>query len=91
LGNFDFSIEEFARRMALSRSHLNRKLQAIMGMSASRFIREIRLTKAADLIESKIGNVTEIALDVGFDNFAYFARCFKEKFGHPPSKHNIVK
>jgi DNA-binding response OmpR family regulator len=87
LDDFDFTIKDFAGAMALSRSYLNRKMQAIVGMSASRFIREIRLTTAAHLIESHKGNVTEIAMDVGFDNFAYFTRCFKEKYGRPPSKY----
>lgn len=91
LDDFEFTIEDFAAAMAISRSYLNRKIQAIVGMSASRFIREIRLTTAAHLIESHKGNVTEIALEVGFDNFAYFTRCFKEKYGRPPSKYTGQK
>ena len=83
----DFTVEKFASEIALSRFHLNRKLHQIIDMSPSRFIREIRLKKAAQLLEKKKGNVSEIALDVGFDNFAYFNRCFKERFGCPPSKY----
>jgi len=87
----EYSVESFASDMAMSRFHLNRKLQHVLGMGPSRLIREIRLRKAAQLIQSKTGNISEIALDVGFDNFAYFNRCFKEKYGCSPSKYLLQK
>jgi signal transduction histidine kinase/DNA-binding response OmpR family regulator len=84
----DFSVEELSSQMALSRFHLSRKLKQVTGMSPSRFISEIRLQKAAHLIKCKANNISQIALDVGFENFTYFNRCFKERFGCPPSKYN---
>ena len=91
IGDFDYSVNDFASDMAMSRFHLNRKLQHIIEMSPSRFMREIRLRKAAQYLEAKKGRVSEIALDVGFDNFAYFTRCFKEKYGCSPSCFSEIK
>jgi DNA-binding response OmpR family regulator len=87
LADYEFTVEKFAADLALSRFHLNRKLQQIAGLSASRFIREIRLRTAAGYIKLGKGNISEIALEVGLDNFAYFNRCFKEKYGCAPSKY----
>ena len=84
----DYSIEDFASNMALSRFYLNRKMQTIAGMSCSQFIRDIRLRKAAQLITSQKGSISQIALDVGFENFSYFTRCFKEKFQCVPTDYN---
>jgi AraC-like DNA-binding protein len=47
----------------------------------------IRLTTAAKLIEGKFGNMSEIALEVGFNNPSYFAECFKHRFGCSPSQY----
>ena len=32
-------------------------------------------------------NISEIALEVGFNNPAYFSECFKKQFGVTPSKY----
>jgi AraC-like DNA-binding protein len=71
--------------MAVSRSFLLKKIEALTGEAPSELIKRTRLSQAANLIESDFGNVTEIAFAVGFSNPAYFAECFKKQFGCPPS------
>jgi transcriptional regulator GlxA family with amidase domain len=44
-----------------------------------------RLERAAQLLKANFGNVTDVAMEVGFSTPQYFARCFKEKFHQPPS------
>ena len=50
-------------------------------------IRRIRINKAAELIEKRFGNLSEIALEVGFNNPAYFSEAFKKQFGVTPSQY----
>jgi AraC-like DNA-binding protein len=50
-----FSVEELAMELGLSRSQLHRKLNAINGKSTSQYIREYRLGKAMELLQSNIG------------------------------------
>ena len=45
------------------------------------------MKKAANLIEHHFGNLSEIALEVGFSNPAYFSECFKKHFGISPSQY----
>jgi AraC-like DNA-binding protein len=45
------------------------------------------LTKAAKLIEQNFGNISEIALEVGFNNPANFAQSFKKQFGVSPTEY----
>ncbi len=87
MSDFDFSIEDFAEKMDLSRIQLHRKLKALINQSASDFLRTIRLNHAACLIRSKSGNITQIAFEVGFNNLSYFSKCFREQFGMLPSEY----
>ncbi len=74
--------------MALSHSQLYRKLNALINQSPNEFIRTTRLQKAAHLLAKKSANVSEIALEVGFNNPSYFAECFRKQFGVLPSKYS---
>ena len=86
-----FNVEKFADNLALHRSVLHRKFVALVGESPVEFIRRIRLTKAAEMIEANFGNLSEIALEVGFNNPAYFSDCFKKQFGIAPSQYKKNK
>jgi YesN/AraC family two-component response regulator len=88
LPDSSFSVEAFAENLAVSRSLLYKKIVALTGESPSELIKRIRLTKSADLINKKFGNVSEVALEVGFDNPAYFSECFKKQFGVSPSQYH---
>jgi signal transduction histidine kinase/DNA-binding response OmpR family regulator len=86
MGNEHFSIEELANEIGLSRAQLHRKLIALTGVSASRYVRNFRLEHAMDLLKKNVGTVSEIAYRVGFSSPAYFTKCFTEDFGMPPSQ-----
>jgi predicted outer membrane repeat protein len=88
LSNTNLSVEVLASNLAISKWVLNKKLSAITGDTPAEFIKRIRLSKAAKLIEHSTGNISEIALEVGFSNPAYFAECFKKQFGLPPSQYH---
>jgi len=81
----DFSIEQLAREIGMSRRHLNLKIQAITNLSTSDFIRTLRLQRAARLLNNASGTVSEIAYKVGFNNLSYFSRTFRKHFGKLPS------
>ena len=82
----NFNVEAFANEMALSRVQLHRKLVALVGHSPGEFIRAVRLTKASELIKNNYGNISEIALELGFSNPANFAKAFRSQFGVSPSE-----
>ena len=83
-----FSVEILAEKLAMSRSLLHKKLVALVGEPPNELIKRIRLNKAAKLIEHKAGNISEIALQVGFNNPSYFAECFHKQFGINPSQYH---
>ena len=74
------------RAVFLSRTQLHKKLKALTGMSATHFIRHIRLSEAKELLKNPDLNINEIAYRVGFSDPNYFTRCFGEEFGESPSE-----
>lgn len=88
LSDENFGVKKLAEDMAVSRSLLHKKLISLVGESPSDLIKRIRLNKAAKLIEQKSGNISEIALEVGFTNPSYFTKCFQKQFGFGPSQYH---
>ena len=76
-----------AREVGLSRVHLYRKLKELTNQSARDYVRNIRLTKAAELLSSKKMAVSEVANLVGFSNANNFATAFRELFGVTPTQY----
>jgi DNA-binding response OmpR family regulator len=85
-----FGVESLAEEMAVSRSVLLKKIEALVGEPPSELIKRTRLTTAAQLIERRFGNISEIALEVGFSSPSHFADCFKRQFGTSPSHYHHI-
>ena len=82
----EFSIEQLAREIGMSRRHLYRKIKAITNLSTSDFIRILRLQRAAGMLKNASGTISEIAYKVGFNNLSHFSKTFREHFGKLPSE-----
>ena len=91
LSDVEFSVDDFARELGMSRSSMYRKVLAITGQSAKEFIRDFRIKKAAKLLKSGEFNVSEVAFEVGFISRSYFTKCFTEYFKMLPSKYAQAK
>jgi DNA-binding response OmpR family regulator len=84
----DFDVERLGREVGLSRSQLHRKLRALTNQPPTLLIRSIRLQRAAELLKQDAGSIGEVAWRVGFSSQAYFAKCFREQFGHAPKEYS---
>jgi len=86
MGRGKVEIETLADRMCISRSQLNRKINALTGMSTSNYSIQLRLGHACKLLlEDTDTPIGEIALHCGFDDAAYFTRIFKRRIGVAPT------
>lgn len=82
-----FNTASLADELAMSRMQLHRKLRALTNSGPGELIRSFRMRRAASLILQKVGNISEIAYEVGYTNPSNFAQVFKEFFGVPPSEY----
>jgi len=89
LDNSDLSIEFLASELAMSSRTLNRKLSVLVGLSPNTLVRNYRLKKGAELLQSGC-NVSETAYRIGFESPSYFGICFKELFSVTPSEYTRI-
>ncbi len=86
IANPDLNVDSLLGEIHLSRSQLHRKLKAMTGMSSTGFIRNIRLKRAAQLLEQHHGTIAETVYAVGFSSLSYFSKCFQIQFGKTPKE-----
>ncbi|WP_190810530.1 tetratricopeptide repeat protein [Flagellimonas sp. S3867] len=82
-----FGTTQMQEALAMSKTQLHRKLKALTNEAPGELLRNFRLKRAAQLLTKKADTVTQIAYAVGFNNLSYFAKCFKELYGVPPSSY----
>jgi signal transduction histidine kinase/ligand-binding sensor domain-containing protein/DNA-binding response OmpR family regulator len=82
----DYSVEDICRALGTSRMQLHRKLTALIGQSTSEFIRNYKMKRAKEFLESGNFNVTEVMYKVGFKSNSHFTKTFKDTYGFAPSK-----
>jgi ligand-binding sensor domain-containing protein/signal transduction histidine kinase/DNA-binding response OmpR family regulator len=85
MGNIEFSQEDFASLLNMSKSSLYRKIKGLFDISPNDFIRINRVKKAAHLFEDGNDRVTEVCYIVGFNSPSYFSKCFHRQFGMTPT------
>jgi AraC-like DNA-binding protein len=83
----DFGVEELASEIGMSKAQLLRKVRAITGAAPRNLIRTHRLQRAAHLLSSGYGNVTEVADAVGIESLSTFAKRFRVQYGVSPSEY----
>lgn len=87
MDNVEFSTEQFASEMNMSRSNLHLKLKAITGKSAIEFIHKIRFNRACQLLKEGKYSIAEISYMVGYNTPSYFAARFKKYMGCLPTEY----
>lgn len=88
LGDNDYGVEQLSSDMCMSRMSLYRKVQTLCGLSPNEFIKDVRLKKAASILQKHPTiPIGVLASKVGFATPKYFSKCFKEKFGVLPSQY----
>ncbi len=86
LSNASFSVPDLAKISAMSISTLTRLIKKMTGLTPGQFIRELRLLKAIELLESnRFATISEVVYSIGFEDVSSFSRLFKKRFGKSPS------
>ena len=82
----NFGTEQLCRIMMMSRSQLYRKMKALLNISTSRFIQQIRLYRAHHLIQTTNKTIGAISSETGFKDPSYFTKLYFAEFHKKPTE-----
>ncbi|MGC9343571.1 MAG: response regulator, partial [Bacteroidales bacterium] len=87
ISNPEFNVNIMSREIGVSRAALYRKLKALTNQSVNVFVRNIRLKRAAQLLEQNKVSVSEVAYMVGYNDVQYFRKCFTKQYNATPTQY----
>jgi AraC family transcriptional regulator len=83
-------LEDVSRAALLSPFHFHRVFQSLVGVTLAEFVKRLRLEKALFMMAyARRPSLSTIALSCGFSSSSDFSRCFRQRFGVPPSAFEI--
>lgn len=77
---------QLARSVGMTHSKLNRGFREVFGTTVFGHLRKMRLEVARHLLEEEGMNVTEAALNVGYNSISSFSKAFSDYFGQNPKR-----
>ncbi|MFC3417358.1 hybrid sensor histidine kinase/response regulator transcription factor [Algoriphagus hitonicola] len=89
LQNENFGIEMMVDQLFMSQSTLFRKIKSLTGLSITAFIRSVRLKKAAQIILQSNIKLSQVAYEVGFNDYKHFKKSFQQQFDCLPSEYKL--
>ena len=81
-------INELAALCGISESYFRRIFQGEFGCSPIQYVRNLRISRAKELLKSDLYSISDVAELSGFHDECYFSREFKKAVGVSPSVYN---
>jgi DNA-binding response OmpR family regulator len=87
MDNSDLTVDDLVSKIGIGRSVFFKKIKSLTGLAPIEFIREIRVKRAAQLIETGQFTISQVTYMVGNNDPRYFSRIFKHRFGLTPTEY----
>lgn len=83
----DLNVNYLSEKSGIGTKQLYRLIKKLVGVTPVDYIRQMRMQKAAMLLEQRKFTVSEVMYMVGFSTASYFAKCFQAQYGCKPSQY----
>lgn len=80
------SLEDMARQVGLSTSHFRKLFRERYGVSAGKFLQELRFNEAGRLLQESLLSLKEVSYQVGYADATSFSRAFAKQFQIAPAQ-----
>ena len=80
------TLDDVARAVHVSPFHLARIFQQQTGVPVHRYLTQLRLRASLERLADGAGDLTAVALELGFSSHSHFTDAFRREFGHSPSE-----
>ena len=88
--SYNITVEDIADYIGLSRSHLFRSFESVLGQSPKEYLTDFRMKQACYLLEHSNLSITAIANSMGFDNSLHFSKSFHKFKGMAPKEYRAL-
>ncbi len=85
------SLAELAERLNLSPHRLSHLFRHEMEMSLSQYLKQVRIEKAKELLETTFLTIKEIRLRIGVNDKSRFAKDFRKAYGVTPTRYRTQR
>jgi AraC family transcriptional regulator len=85
------TLEQLGREVGCSSFYLSRIFSQEVGLTVPQYLRKLRMEKAGELLLTGRFNVTEVAIEVGYNSLSHFSRAFCQTMGLCPALYAAVK
>ena len=91
--NPNFSLDEVSKNTYLSSSYICVIFKDFMGITLNKYVNELRINKAKELLKDNNIKLKDIAIKTGYSDGNYFTKIFKKETGYNPSdyRRNFLK
>lgn len=83
----DISVDQLAEVVCRTPSYLSSIFKKETGENLARYIRQVRMEKARELLDESYEKIVDIAREVGYQNVSYFCQIFRETYGISPKRY----
>lgn len=87
----DLPLAEVANSVSMNYSYFSQLFKEETGLSFCKFLTEVRMETALELLKNPLNSIGEISEKVGYKNQYHFSRSFKVLFGKPPSEYRLIE
>lgn len=82
----NLSYEYILKKSNVEKSYLWKTFKKYLDISPTEYVNMLKLERACELIDDKSMSLMDIAMEVGYNNYSYFVRQFKKRYGYSPKK-----
>ncbi len=87
----ELTIAGIAQSAAISESECLRCFREMLGTTPIRYVRQLRIQRAAELLESTNLKIAEVGALCGFQEMSYFSKVFRDAKGCTPKEYKQTK
>lgn len=91
IADTELTVDTMAEHFNMGRTSFYNKVRTLTGVTPNEYLKDIRLSRAAQLLKGEDVNVSEACYRVGIGNPQYFATSFKKKYGISPKEYQKGK
>lgn len=84
----NISIDQLSYELNMSPANFCQYFKKVTKTTPKQYLTRLRLEKAKELL--RVGNVTEVAMDLGYSNISHFIGLFKKMYGITPKQYQLL-